>query len=307
MPFQASFGNASLRTFGLGATRRRIGANVAVQYLVVAGGGGTYDAGIASFGRCGGGGAGGLRTGTIDTSGGVRLSVIVGAGGAGCSPGSNSSITAGEGVWSNVISDGGGNGGMIGNPGGSGPGYPSIGERPGGSGGGSAATEQWFGVVGGAAGYPPQGNSGGGGAAAPSGINSAGGGGGGAGGAGQSGSFPGMRGGNGGSGLASPISGTPVNYAAGGAAGGAPGGNGTATAPGGAVNSPAPANGGGGGGGMSMPNGTLPNNLNGGSGIVIVRSVARASNTVGSPTETQVGSDWVYQFTNSGEVVIGTA
>ena len=310
MPIQAGFGNGSLRTFGLGATKRRIGANVAVQYLVVAGGGGSYEAPYTVNGVTGGGGAGGLRTGTLNTSGGVRLIVAVGAGGSGPTPGSNSSILrakAEEGVWSNVISDGGGNGGVGGNPGGVGPFYPHISERPGGSGGGGHAQSQWYGLQGGAVGYPPQGNNGGGGSANP--VDRAGaGGGGGAGGNGGNGVVENPWGGGaGGASLASPITGTPVNYAGGGAGGSFTGPNGGTSAPGGAVNSSAPANGGGGAGGLDSPTGNRPSNLNGGSGVIVLRSITRASNTVGSPTETQVGSDWVYRFTSSGEIVIGSS
>lgn len=309
MPFQATFGNASLKSFGLGATRRRIGANVAVQYLVVAGGGGSYTAPFQMSGLSGGGGAGGFRTGTLNTSGGVRLSVAVGAGGSGWTSGSNSSVLrarAEEGVWSNVTSDGGGNGGVGGNPGGIGPAFPNIPESPGGSGGGGHAQSQWNGIQGGAVGYPPQGNNGGGGAA-NSVDRAAAGGGGGAGGAGGAGVYDNpWAGGAGGTALASTITGTPVNYSGGGAGGSGTGPNGATAAPGGAVNSSAPANGGGGAGGLDSPNGIGPSNLNGGSGIVILRSSARASNTVGSPTETQVSGDWLYQFTSSGEIVIGT-
>lgn len=305
MPIQAGFGNGSLRAFGLGATKRRIGANVAVQYLVLAGGGGSYTAPLVSFGRTGGGGAGGLRLGTINTSGGSRLTVTVGAGGSGCVPGSNSSVIASEGVWSNVVSDGGGNGLMFGNPGGNGPAFSTIDGNSGGSGGGYGATPQWNGIVGSGSfkGYPPQGNDGGGGSAASAGDNAGSGGGGGAGGKGGDGTYPGFRGGAGGAALASSITGTPINYAGGGAGAGS-GGSGPTSSPGGAVNSSAPANGGGGAGGGP---GSGPSNLNGGSGVVILRSVAKASEIIGSPTETQVGGDWVYRFTGSGEIVIGTS
>jgi hypothetical protein len=303
MPFLTTSGAASFRTYGLTPTRRSIGANIAVQYLVVAGGGGSYTAPFQMRGVSGGGGAGGFRTGTLNTSGGVRLSVAVGAGGSGWTSGSNSSVLrarADEGVWSNVISDGGGNGGVGGNPGGSGPAFPTITESVGGSGGGGHAQPQWNGVLGGASGLPPQGNNGGGGAAnsvdkAAAGSN------------GGAGVYDNpWAGGAGGAALASPITGTPVNYAGGGAAGSYSGPNGATAAPGGAVNSSAPSNGGGGAGGLDSPNGIGPSNLNGGSGIVILRSSARASNTVGSPTETQVSGDWVYEFTSSGEIVIGT-
>jgi hypothetical protein len=310
MPFQATFGNGSFRTYGLGATKRKIGANVAIQYLVVAGGGGSYEAGTLLGGYSGGGGAGGFRTGTLNTSGGVRLVISVGAGGSGPTPGTNSSILrakADEGVWSNVISDGGGNGEALGQPGGIGPAYPGVPSRPGGSGGGGGATAQWNGIQErGSAGYPPQGNNGGGSAANPS-DRFAAGGGGGAGGAGGYGVYDNpWAGGAGGASLASPITGTPVNYAGGGAAGSGTGPNGATASPGGAVNSSAPANGGGGAGGLDSPTGTFPSSMNGGSGVVVIRSAVRASNTVGSPTETQVGDDWVYTYTNSGEIVMGT-
>ena len=71
MPFQASFGTASLRSFGLNTKPyKRFGANVAVQYLVVAGGGGSN---FQFNGVGGAGGAGGLRTGTQNTVGAARF------------------------------------------------------------------------------------------------------------------------------------------------------------------------------------------------------------------------------------------
>jgi hypothetical protein len=307
MPFQATFGNGSFRTYGLGATKRRFGANVAIQYLVVAGGGGSYTAPLLSYGRTGGGGGGGFRTGTINAFSGERLIVTIGAGGSGCAPGVNSSILraeAAQGIWSNVISDGGGNGLMFGNPGGSGPAFSTIDGNSGGSGGGYGATPQWAGIVGNNAykGYAPQGYGGGGGSAIPSGDNAGAGGGGGAGGQGGDGTYPGFRGGAGGAALASSITGTPINFSGGGAAAGS-GGSGATSAPGGAVNSPAPSNRGGGAGGSP---GSGPTNLNGGSGFVVIRCVAQASNIMGSPTETQIGGDFIYQFSGSGEIVIGT-
>ena len=60
-----------------------------IDYLVVAGGGGS----IFQFGGVGGaGGAGGLRTGTQSTIQGARLIVTVGGGGTGVANGSNSSV-----------------------------------------------------------------------------------------------------------------------------------------------------------------------------------------------------------------------
>jgi len=118
MPIQAAFGNGSLRSFGVNVSpKKRIGANVAVTYLILAGGGGSS---WQAAGASGGGGAGGLITGVQNTSGGVRLSVVVGAGGTGYQNGSNSSVTRytlDEGVWTNIESAGGGGGGIeLGDP-----------------------------------------------------------------------------------------------------------------------------------------------------------------------------------------------
>ena len=290
MPFQATFGNASLKSFGLGATRRRIGAPISVQYLVVAGGGGSNQ----SWGGQGGaGGAGGLRTGTTNTSGGIRMSIMVGGGAVWPDNGGNSSITATEGVWTNVSCWGGGSGGADASL--YGPLYEA---RPGGSGGGGRTYKNVFGGNG-AAGTPGEGNDGGGGLSYGS-VDCTGGGGG-AGGAGGTGSAPpGVPaiGGSAGAAYTSSISGTPADYAGGGQGSG--NSLGSSAAPGGLAGQSAPANGGGGAG--ACGSGTL----SGGSGIVILRSVVRASNTVGSPTETQVGNEWIYTFTGSGQIVIGT-
>lgn len=293
MPIQAGFGNGSLRSFGLNSVaKRKFGTPIAVQYLVVAGGGGSGE----FFGGVGGaGGAGGLRTGTQNTLGASRLSITVGSGGTGVTNGTNSSVILidDSAVWSNVICDGGGFGGQkqLG-------GYNYAGQ-PGGSGGGGGA-ENGSGGGNGGLGYPGQGNDGGGGYGNAAGNGS--GGGGGAGGAGTNGfTFPGVwNGGNAGVALSSSITGTPVNYAGGGQGIGTDV-NGSSASPGGLVNQSAPANGGGGAGG------TGGSSLSGGSGVVILRSVGRASIIVGSPTETKVGSDWIYTFTSSGEIVLGSA
>jgi len=273
--------------------RKKIYGNVAVQYLVVAGGGGSgyYFSGIG-----GGGGAGGLRTGTQNTIEAARLLIVVGAGGLDAN-GSNSSVISIDGsrVWSNVISDGGGQGGRNkGFYGGS-----SIAGQSGGSGGGGGA-EQGSGGGNAGLGYTPQGNNGGGGYGNAAGRGS--GGGGGAGGAGTNGfTVPGVwTGGDAGAALASSITGTPVNYAGGGQGVGT-NVNGASATPGGLGNQSASANGGGGAGGNS----TAGSDFAGGSGIVILRCIARASNIVGGATETQVGNDWIYSFTGSGEIVLG--
>jgi hypothetical protein len=307
MPIQAAFGNGSLRSFGVNVSpKKRIGANVAVTYLILAGGGGSS---WQAAGASGGGGAGGLITGVQNTSGGVRLSVVVGAGGTGYQNGSNSSVTRytlDEGVWTNIESAGGGGGGIeLGDPS-----APQA-ALPGGSGGGGGGRRR-FPLGGpaarsgpGAAGYTPQGNNGGNGGAAGQGAS---GGGGGAGGAGGNASGD-TVGGNGGAAYASPISGTPVNYGGGGAGGcqqnGGSATQGAQASPGGAVNNPAAAYGGGGAGGI-LDSYTPGVQLSGGSGVVIFRSVAKATYTEGNPTETQVGSEWVYTFTGSGVISIGS-
>ena len=273
-----------------------------IEYLVLAGGGGSYDgSGQNIYAQGGGGGGGGLRTGLAFPAVGAVLQVTVGGGGSGSSSGSNSSITFNNpAVWSNVVCDGGGRGAFFG--------YPvQIGNGslrsalPGGSGGGGYAQPQWNGVFAtGAAGYPPLGNNGGGGSANPS-SASASGGGGGAGGAGGAGGFPSYVGGAGGVGISSAITGSSLTYGAGGAGIGS-GGTGTQNAPGGAANASAPlANRGGGAGGCD--GGIVgPVALAGGSGVVILKSVNRASQTTGSPTETQSSGYWIYQFTGSGTV-----
>ena len=235
-----------------------------------------------------------LSTGTL---GAARLIVTIGAGSTGS--GSNSSVTSVEGVWSNVVCDGGGAGGR--NQ--AFYGGPNYAGQPGGSGGGGGA-EQGSGGNNFGLGYPGLGNNGGGGYG-----NAAGRGGGGGGGAGSAGTngytYPGAWvGGDAGSAYTSSISGTPASYAGGGQGVGT-NINGASAAPGGLVNSPAPANGGGGAGGNST-GGPGSADYSGGSGIVILRSIARAATTVGSPTQSQVGNEWIYTFTGSGEVVIGT-
>ena len=74
MPTIAAFGNGSFRTYGINvSSKKRFGANIAVQYLVLAGGGGSSGSWNSAPGNvgCGGaGGAGGLRLGTQNTSSG---------------------------------------------------------------------------------------------------------------------------------------------------------------------------------------------------------------------------------------------
>jgi hypothetical protein len=234
------------------------GLSTNVEYLVVAGGG----SGGRNANICSGGGAGGMRTGTL-SSPATSYTITVGSGGTGpaATPGGNS-------VFSSITSTGGGRG----NLGESGGDPATNGGGPGGSGGGQAYNNS---TAVNAAGTPGQGNPGGSGAAQTS-VHSSGGGGG-AGGAGQNGSNPLGRGGNGGAGVSSSISGSPLNYAGGGGGGSwdsggiASGGSGVGGNGGGGSNigsstDGTPGRGGGGGGGYNNSN-----SKSGGSGVVILR------------------------------------
>ena len=250
-----------------------------VEYLIVAGGGGTGE-------FCGGGGAGGLLTG-ITTVTPQSYTITVGAGaprnpaGLGSSNGNDSiafgltAIGGGGGQSSNVSLTGknGGSGGGNGPRGGNG----GLATQPGSSSGGF-------------------GNNGGNGRPGETSNDGGSGGGGGAGGPGLSGSF--RQGGNGGIGLLSYISGVPTWYAGGGGGfgdarngpsirgtgglgGGGAGAIGT-TGGNDAESGPANTGGGAGGGGPSASTG----GRDGGSGIVIVRYRRNASTTT-SPNETR--------------------
>jgi len=268
-----------------------------VEYLVVAGGGPSGDAGAGSAYGAGGGGAGGFRfaSPTAGSPNPLNASSIpvtattfpVTVGGGGSFPGTGSNS-----VFSTITSSGGGGGArdnsstpnIIGNAGGSGGGGIGCGgSHPGGDGNTPPVS-------------PPQGQPGG---AGKSSGNTSGGGGGGAGGAGEESSVspePSQKGGDGGVGSfipdgfvgpTAPSYGTPgpvssVRYFAGGGAGGAgfPGGTGCGGAGGagggGNGGGPAPTpsgvagttNTGGGAGGSR---GGTSTELNGGSGIVMIR------------------------------------
>jgi hypothetical protein len=242
-----------------------------VDYLVVAGGGGTGSA------FTGGGGAGGLRSTVTGTGGGGSLesalsvtaqaySVVVGDGGTGVGDIYSSGATSGgNSSFSSVTSNGGGIGG----------GYVLAGSS-GGSGGGGGGGD----TTSGGTGTTNQGYAGGTGQG-PNTPYIAGGGGGGAGAVGTNGTYSSVsansRGGAGGAGVATSISGSSVSYAGGGGgnsqgtgAGGV-GGSGGGGAGGNASNingvDGTPNTGGGGGaGGTSSGTGGA-----GGSGVVIIR------------------------------------
>jgi len=233
----------------------------AVEYLVVAGGGGsTY---------LGGAGAGGLLTGVDPVPNGQTLLVTVGAGGTSTG---GVPTNGGNSVFGSILALGGG-----------------VPETSGGSGGGGNSGY-------GGSGHTGQGNAGASGTLNDGGAGEdAGGGGGGAGTAGLTGR-PDLFGGNGGAGIASAISGTVTAYAGGGGGclqnatnggtGGAGGGGNGVSSTTGATNT---------GGGAGAPG--ISGNATGGSGVVIVSYpdvYAAATATTGSPTVSTSGSGSIY-------------
>ena len=243
----------------------------AVDYLVIAGGGGS------GFDTGGGGGAGGYRAsgfgpsplrGTAITLTTSSFPVTVGGGGSGGGPSvCTVAPNGGDSVFSTITSAGGG---------GAGRGAATVNSSAGGSGGGGAAHPSAS-RSGGAGNTPPvsppQGNNGGNGGTP---TGNAGGGGGGATAAGSNGvhSNPPLirQGGNGGAGAPNTITGSDVSYAGGGGGGGVSGvgtggsgGGGNGGGPSGTGTSGSANTGGGGGAGG-------PSNSNaGGKGIVVIR------------------------------------
>jgi hypothetical protein len=113
--------------------------------------------------------------------------------------------------------------------------------------------------------------------------------------------------------LASSITGTSITRAGGGGGTNA-GGTGNSGGTGGGGNGQANTTGivgtistGSGGGGAMTNTGVGYAGGNGGSGIVIISyptSEGLAASTTGSPTQTTVGSDYVYQWTGSGSITL---
>ena len=101
----AAFSNTSTWTVPNGVT--------SVQYLVVAGGGGGGGGNPVTV-ASGGGGAGGVKTGSsFSVTPGQIYTIVIGSGGAASTNGSNSGIwNTSSSLWSN----GGGSGGLYGNP-----------------------------------------------------------------------------------------------------------------------------------------------------------------------------------------------
>ena len=294
---------------GITHATRFVNVNLAfthtLHWLVIAGGGGGGST-LPSYANGGGGGAGGYRSSWNNESSGGGGSaespitgdlgdvytITVGAGGNGASAsavgtdGADSSIarTTGSSM-TTITSTGGGAGGFASGSAG----------RNGGSGGGGNHYQGTGGT-----GTANQGYAGGGAGGAPYG----GGGGGGAGSAGQNAHVNSYSGGNGGAGVVSTITGTSIERAGGGggaSAGTATGGGGAAaTSPGNGTAGTANTGGGGGAGGITGSQSVTGGA--GGSGVVIIRTSVQATATTGSPVETTVGSDYVYQFNANGTI-----
>jgi hypothetical protein len=255
-----------------------------LEYLVVAGGGGGgLTTNNASNVSGAGGGAGGLLTGSTTVTAGT-LNIVVGAGGAPNTNGSNSEALS-------VTAIGGGCGAQREGAAGSG-----------GSGGGGVFENTTAG-----SGVAGQGNSGGTGTST---INNYGGGGGGAGQAGTNGGGSSPSG-TGGDGVTSSITGTSVTYAGGGGAGGgrltsnvgASGGSGGGGRGGDGVNvanrvGPSSGTNGLGGGGGGTHSALYAAGASGGDGIVIVRY---PKDTVGSPFAASMRPRKGVQITTAGQ------
>ena len=284
---------------------------IGVEYLVVAGGGGS-----SGYNSAGGGGAGGYRSSvTGEQSGGgagaesvksltpgTSYTVTVGAGGTGVwgdpGQGSSSATSGSNSVFHDITSIGGGKGAsdQAGNI------LPGSGGSGGGARGNTTETNT------GGAGTAGQGYAGGAGGTVPWSLNYPGGGGGGAGAVGQTAPNQSTAG-AGGIGVQSSITGTPtyragggggsVQPGSGGAGGLGGGGQGGNTSPSQAGASGTANTGGGGGGGYGATGG------NGGAGVVIIRysdANPAAASTTGSPTVTVAGGYRIYTWTSSGSI-----
>jgi len=304
-------------------------AAVSIEYLVIAGGGGSAG-GLPSYQAGGAGGAGGYRTNkTGQTSGGgasaeptliapksSNLTVTVGAGGTAgvTATGSSNDATNGQtgnnSVFSYITCLGGGGGSEYYSRAnrGTNPANSSMRNQAGlvGSGGGGSWSEGAVGVDAGV-GRTGQGFNGGIGQGSVGGSNIAGGGGGGAGAVGGNGAVG--TGGTGGVGVSSDITGSSVtragggggasnNAGSGGSGGGGDGGAGSGITTGnaGTVNT-----GGGAGAGRASNTGSATGGSAGGSGVVILRyATADATITVGAgltSSSATVGDDTVVTFT----------
>jgi hypothetical protein len=267
-----------------------------IDFLVIAGGGGTGNMPSGNAGA-GGAGAGGYRTSTQTVNSGTVITVTVGDGGAGGasggynlgSNGSDSSIS-GSGL-TTITSAGGGRSSSY-------NGSSWVAGASGGSGGGGGHTGTSGGNGNTPSTSPSQGNNGGNGFASPSAYGGAGGGGAGAVGSNSANSASGANGGNG---TASSITGSSVTRAGGGGGGTLSASIGTGGSGGGGTDSNGTANTGGGGGAGDA--GTAEAiGRSGGKGVVIlsIPTGSYSSTTTGSPTVTTSGSNTILQFNGSG-------
>jgi hypothetical protein len=261
---------------------------IQVQYVIVAGGGGGGGGENNPAGDgAGGGGGGGQITNTIGMNRGT-YSIEIGSGGAG-QPGSPGSFTYADNGNLSRIHQGGTTVYSLSTPGGGGGGGNDGEGQSGGCGGGDSGDGSGSGGSGsvGFAGGAPGANRSGGGGGGMSAVGTVAGG-----------------GGNGGAGVTEPIKSIGV---CGGGRGGRGGnvtqvGTGATSFGGGSGGNdgdPGSANtGGGGGGARSGPYA----GGNGGSGRIILKSLAQASATTGSPTATTSGSYYIYDFTATGSI-----
>lgn len=240
------------------------GPSYSIEYLVVAGGGGS---GRAETGDpAGGGGAGGFRLFNQSVTPSTAYSVVIGAGGV-AGNFANLQYRGGDSSFVGNISLGGGGGG---NGSGASNATTTLNGLSGGSGGGGGFSNGTVGV--GGVGTSGQGFAGG------TGTGSVGGGGGGSSGAGLSNAA--------GAGTSNSYSGSAITYATGGAGATSSSGAGSA----GAANSGNGAN--------------APWNLAGqagGSGILIIRYIGSQRGTGG--TITSVGGYTIHTFTSSGTYI----
>jgi hypothetical protein len=257
-------------------------ARADLEFLIVGGGGG------GAFGEGGGGGGGGVLQGRITLFAGLYR-VRIGAGGLGGTPGASATDGGDSSIDGIGLAPGGGGGGDRVRP---------VGGRRGGSGGAGDQVGQLSGSGIRPFGYPGATFGGGGGFGSPGALSA----------------FLGGTG-NGGAGLNSSITGSILNFAAGGGGGGnddpitpyAPGaaGGASATAGGlGTVIPAAPANrgGGGGAGGIdSAGNGT--DGGAGGSGVAYARYLTGTVRCIGG-TITTVGLFTLHTFTAGDNFVV---
>lgn len=265
---------------------------VPVEYLVIAGGGGTQGGELNAgtnygFGG-GGGGAGGLLYGSASLNLATPYSVTVGGGGSGWNGNATNS------VFSSYTAIGGSGGGR------------QVACDTGGSGGGAGDYFFQGTVLTGTRGLGTagQGNNGGTAVVMSTRNDTAAGGGGGAGAVGGNGAS--QIGGNGGVGsntystwASATSSGASGYYAGGGGASGNTASGSGGLGGGGAVSNGTANTGGGAGAGMNSVV------QNGGSGIVIIRyadTYSNAASTTGSPTLYTTGGYKYYKFTGSGSI-----